>query len=165
MKLSTTIMTISFCILIAGCTEPTDTSQDKHRINSQLINTYNDIAMQNAIVSQHTLFPYHFVKNGAELNELGERDLDILAKRFVEHTGQLNIRRGNTPAGLYAARTNVVIDKLQKAGVDTERMSISDGMPGGSGMASERILTILEKEGTNEGASARTSATYESRTR
>ena len=163
MKLSTTIMMISFCILIAGCTESTKTSQDKHRINSQLINTYNDIAMQNAIVSQHTMFPYHFVKNGAELNELGERDLGILAKHFVEHTGQLNIRRGNTPADLYTTRTNLVIDKLQRAGVDTERMNISDGMPGGSGMASERILIILED--ANEGATAETSTAYRPTTR
>jgi hypothetical protein len=163
MKLSTTIMMIFFCSLIVGCNDSTQTTQDMHPINTELINTYNDMAVQNALVSQHTLFPYHFVKNGAELNELGERDLDILAKRFVEHTGQLNIRRGNTPADLYAARTNVVIDRLQKAGVDTERMSISDGMPGGSGMASERILVILES--ANDGASARTSTTYESTTR
>ena len=162
MKLSTTVTIISLCILIVGCTESTQTNQDSQRINRALIDTYNDMAIQNAIVSEHTLFPYHFVKNGAELNELGERDLDILAKRFVEHTGQLNIRRGDTPADLYVARTNVVIDRLQKAGVDTERMSISDGMPGGSGMASERILTILES--TDDGASASTSTTYESTT-
>ena len=163
MKLSTTIMMVFFCILMVGCNDGTQTTQDMHRINTELINTYNDMEIQNAIVAQHTLFPYHFVKNGAELNELGERDLDILAKRFVEHTGQLNIRRGNTPVDLYTARTNVVIDRLQKAGVDTERMSISDGMPGGSGMASERIPTILES--ANDGASASTSATYESTTR
>ena len=163
MKLSMILTVVLFCISMIGCQESVEESPDKHLINSQLVNSYYDIAMQNAIISQHTLFPYHFVKNGSELNELGQRDLAVLTKHFMQYAGNLNVRRHNTPAELYEARVNVVRERMRKAGIDIERISISDDMPGGSGMASERILIILEKAG--EGVSTGTSTTFRSGTR
>lgn len=155
MKLSTVTIMVMFCILIVGCQENAEKGQDKHFINSQLIKSYNDIAMQNAIISQHTLFPYHFVKNGAELNELGQRDLAVLTSHYIKNTGRLNIRKHNTAADLYEARVKTVLDRLQEAGIDMEQMSISDDMPGGSGMTSEKIIIILQQKpkGTSTGAS------------
>ena len=158
MKLSMMIMTVLFCILTVGCQEDMKESPNNHLINSRLVNSYNDIAIQNAIVSQHTLFPYHFVKNGAELNELGQRDLAALTSHFIKHPGHLNIRRHNTTADLYEARVNMVHERLQEAGIDMERISISDDMPGGSGIASERVLIILEQPSV--GASTTTSTTF-----
>jgi len=163
MKLSMMIMTVLFCILTVGCQEDMEESPNNHLINSQLVNSYNDIAMQNAIVSQHTLFTYHFVTNGAELNELGRRDLAALTSHFMNHAGHLNVRRQNTPADLYEARVNLVHARLQEAGIDMERMSISDDMPGGTGMTSERILVILEQP--SKGASSGTSTTFTSGTK
>jgi hypothetical protein len=118
---------------------------DNPMINQQLVKSYNDIAMQNAIISQHTLFPYHFITNGAELNELGRRDIAALTSHFIRYPGKLNIRRHNTAADLYEARVNLVHERLQQAGIDMERIRISDDMPGGSGMTSERVLVILER--------------------
>lgn len=146
MKVCNIIAMGFLCILIVGCSETMETSQGRHLIDAELVNSYNDIAVQNAIVSQHTLFPYHFVKNGAELNELGERDLAVLANHFMEHPGQLNIRRSDSSMAPYQARVDFVLDRLKKAGIDTERIRISDGMPGGSGMLSEKVLVILEEE-------------------
>lgn len=163
MKLSMITMMVLFCISMIGCQESVEESPDKHLINSQLINSYNDIAMHNAIVSEHTLYPYHFVKNGAELNELGQWDLAVLTKHFMQYAGKLNIRRQNTPAELYEARVKLVREGLQQAGIDMERISISDDMPGGAGMASERILIILEK--ADEGVSTGTSTTFQTGTR
>ena len=152
------IMMVLLCILIVGCEESMEKSQDRHTINSQLVNSYNDIAMENAIISQHTLFPYHFVNNSAELNELGQRDLAVLTGHFIKHAGHLNIRQHNIPANLYEARVNLVLDRLREAGLDMDRMSISDSMPGGSNMASERVLIILEE--VEKGAPAGTSASF-----
>lgn len=163
MKPSMITMIVLFCILIVGCQENMEKSPNKRLINSQLVNSYNDIAMQNAIVTQHTLFPYHFVINGAELNELGRRDLAALTSHFMNHAGHLNIRRQNTSADLYEARVNLVHARLQEAGIDMERMSISDDMPGGAGITSERILVILEQE--SKGASSGTSTTFTSGTK
>ncbi len=148
-------------LLIAGCTETEQDPFNEQLINTELINTYNDIAIQNAIISQHTLFPYHFVKDGAELNELGQRDLDILAAHLIEHPGLLNVRRDNSSDDLYKTRVDFVLGKLKQAGINTERISISDGMPGGTGMPSESVLTILER--SDKISTAKTSTTYKSK--
>ena len=144
MKLYMIITMGFFCILIVGCSETVEKSQDRHLINSELINSYNDIALQNAVISQHTLFPYHFVKNGAEFNELGQHDFSVLTKYFMEHPGRLNIRRKDCPVNLYQARVNFVLEELKEASIDAEQIRISDGMPGGSGMSSGRVLIILQ---------------------
>lgn len=145
MKLGLMIVTVLFCILTNGCQENVQQGSNDHLINIQLVRSYNDIAIQNAIVSQHTLFPYHFVTNGAELNELGQRDLAALTSHFIKHSGHLNIRRHKTAAALYEARVNTVHGRLLEAGINMERISISDDMPGGTGITSERVLNILEK--------------------
>ena len=146
MKLNTNIIIAIFCILITGCNETVVEHPDKPLINSQLIKTYNDIALENAIISQHTLYPYHFVQNGAELNELGKRDLMVLVNHFVKNAGHLNIRKIDISADLYEARVESVQEILQKAGLDMDRINISDDMPGGAGLASESILVILARE-------------------
>ncbi|MCZ6655335.1 MAG: hypothetical protein O7D91_20195, partial [Planctomycetota bacterium] len=46
---------------------------------------------------------------------------------------------------LYEARARTIVDALAKAGVDVERMMVSDGLPGGDGVTSERVLIIQER--------------------
>ena len=145
MKLKTNMLITLFCILAAGCNQNQEKTPDKPTINAQLIKTYNDMALENAIISQHTLYPYHFVQNGADLNELGKRDLGVLIKHFITEPGYLNIRKGDTPDELYAKRVELIYQILQKAGLNMDRINIGDNMPGGSGIASETIIVILEK--------------------
>jgi hypothetical protein len=158
MKLSTIVALVVSCYLLTGCTEYVQEGPDRRLVNTQLVSSFGDIAMENAIISGHTLFPYHFVRNGAELNELGQRDLDVLAEHFVQNPGQLNVRRDSITTDLYKARVNVVLDRMKEAGVDTERVSVSDGMPGGPGMPSEMVLIILEK--AREATPAQASTTF-----
>jgi len=145
MKRSMIIMTVLLFVLMNGCQENMHKNSNNHMINSQLVKSYDDIAIQNAIVSQHTLFSYHFVTNGAELNELGQRDLAALTSHFIRYPGHLNIRCGDISADLYEARINMVRERLLEAGIDMDRISISDDMPGGSGITSERMLIILKQ--------------------
>ncbi|MHC4117923.1 MAG: hypothetical protein ACYSWO_10495 [Planctomycetota bacterium] len=159
MKLTTITTLALFCILTIGCQEENmEKPADERLMNSKLVNTYNDIAIQNAIISEHTLFPYQFVKNSAELNELGQRDLAVLAAHFARNGGHLNIRQLDTPADLYEARIGVVRKQLIDAGIDMGRINMSDGMPGGSGMASQKVSGILEQELQRVGT--KTSTTY-----
>ena len=145
MKLYVSITMGFCCILFAGCSEMKQ-NQNRHLINSGLINTYKDASVHNAIISQHTLYPYHFVNNAAELNELGLHDIDVLSAHFAENPGQLNIRHGNVSTNLYVDRINFVLDKLKEAGINTKQVNITDGMPGGSGITSDAIIVILEDE-------------------
>jgi len=162
-------MAVFSCVFMAGCAENVQRSQDTELINSELINSLNDAAIQNAIISQHTLYPYHFMENGAELNELGRHDFAVLTKYFMEHPGSLNIRRADVPADLYEARVNKLVEHWTKAGIKMERVRISDGMPGGPGMPSEKVVTILENFGKSAAskstAAGMTTTTYPSGTK
>jgi hypothetical protein len=145
------------CIVLIGCEETAERTPDQSLINTKLVDSLNNLAIENAIVAQHTLFPYHFVRNGPELNELGQRDLAVLANHFLENAGPLNVRKGDTVAELYEARVSHVLDGLKEAGIELERIAVADGMPGGPGMPSEKVVTILESaEKAAEKGTART---------
>ena len=152
MKLTMIMFTVlvQFCILISGCQEEQRAKlPDERLMNSKLINTYSDIAIQNAIITEHTMYPYHFVKNASKLNDLGQRDLAVLATHLAQYGGSLNVHRQNTSESLYKARVEVIRKSLQESGIDMARISISDDMPGGSGMPSEKVLVILERASTS----------------
>jgi hypothetical protein len=102
-------------------------------------------SLNKAILVQHTLYPYHFEVDSPSLNELGERDLDLLAQHFVKEKGELSLRRGGAPNALYDARLKQVQERLAKAGVPKDRLTIQDALPGGQGITSERVLVILAK--------------------
>ncbi|MHC4743967.1 MAG: hypothetical protein ACYS8Z_18775 [Planctomycetota bacterium] len=163
MRICTITAIVVSCVLMVGCgenaKEPKPFEIDKGKVNQGLVNSFNDMAMQNAIISQHTLYPYHFVNNGTELNELGKRDLSVLAWHFRENPGGLNVRRGGASEELYNGRIEKVGALLSDEGVDPERIGITDGLPGGPGMTSEKVLTILENA-AEPGTRKTTAGTY-----
>jgi hypothetical protein len=101
-------------------------------------------SLHQAILAQSTFYPFHFVTNTSALNELGWRDLQVLAEHFVAHGGSLSVRRGNAPEELYNERVKAVQDALAAAGVEAGRVKISDSLPGGPGTTSERMLEVME---------------------
>ena len=145
MKGITTLVAGFLVVLASGC-ETTPVRQEGSPFNAWLAASVTENAVNQAIIAQHTIYPYHFVASAAVLNELGQHDLQVLADHYAEHPGPLNIRQGNAPPNLYEARKTAVIDSLVKAGVDTSRVTIGDALPGGEGMPSEGVITILEAE-------------------
>jgi hypothetical protein len=131
--------------LALGCQERVSREEAGRRFDMELVNTLNNVGVEQAILAQHTLYPYHFVVDGEELNELGRRDLAVLARHFRQRAGTLNIRPGEVPAQLYEARVVHVAEGLRQAGVEADRVNIADGMAGGDGMSSERAVIILAK--------------------
>jgi len=109
-------------------------------------------SLQRAVVAQATLFPYHFQPDGAELNDLGRRDLDVLTAHFLRATGALAIRRGPEAAELHEARVRSVLAALEAGGVPRDRVAVRDGLPGGDGAASSRIVEVLRRPLTLSGA-------------
>ncbi len=146
MKTIVTLIVLGMLAAMVGCDVETTVSHDNSKTNAWLVRSYSDDAIKNAIIVQHTLYPYHFVSGSAELNALGEHDLAILAGHFKKYAGTLNVRRGPETAELYAARLKAAIEGLQLAGIDENSISISDGMPGGEGMSSERVVDILNPD-------------------
>ncbi len=145
MRTSGVVAICLVCGLVSGCEEDRRTAANR-RFDAEMVRTLNNITVENAILTQHTLYPYHFVVNGEKLNDLGQRDFAVLARHFTEHPGLLNVHRDETISPeLYKARVAHVTSRLKDAGIDSARVSISDGMPGGSGLPAERVVTILEK--------------------
>lgn len=143
------------CGLMAACREDLDQSRADKSLDVELVKTLSHVGIENAIISQHTLYPYHFVADGEALNDLGQHDLAVLARHYAEHPGILNIRQAETPSELYTARVAQVTARLKEAGVPVDRMELSDGMPGGPGMASEQVVTILQRTGDESSTGAR----------
>jgi len=99
----------------------------------QIVDGVRDSGVRAAIVAQHTLYPYHFVSDSDALNELGHRDVTVLATHLRGvASGKINIRRGEEmPASLYDARVASVRKMLQEQEVNADRVQITDGTPGG----------------------------------
>lgn len=142
-----TILTTSVLLVVAaGCNMPEPRLQDRSRLNAWLLASVRDTAINQAIILQGAVHPYHFVSGAAVLNDLGKHDLNVLAAHYRRHPGALSIRRGNAATDLYEARVARVVKTLTRAGVEKGRVAICDTFPGGEGMTSERVLRVLEND-------------------
>jgi hypothetical protein len=145
MRLS--MVVVGSCVaVLMGC-QGQDQSQpaQSNSVDSWLITYVNDAGVQNAIIRQQAMFPYHFVAESAALNELGRRDLEILAGHYRQYPGSLSIRRGEAAEPLYQARVATVMDNLRAAGVAAGRVQATSAPAGGDGAASSQVLTIMAK--------------------
>lgn len=106
-------------------------------VNTFIITSLQDAAVTKGVITQHALFPYHFVADTATLNELGERDVALLAEHYCEHTGTLNLPRLDTVSELYQARIAMVKGALAAAGVAADHVVFVDVLAAGDGQYSE----------------------------
>lgn len=146
MKRSMISPVIVLTTLTAACSTLNPPLEERRAVNAWMVSSLSDTAINRAIIVQHTLYPYHFNLDGETLNDLGKHDLGILAAHYKEHPGQLNLSRGDTAEALYTARIATVIKTLADTGVEKDRITLADALPGGDGMVSERMLNILEYE-------------------
>jgi len=126
---------------------PTMQPMHADTLDRQLVDATFACMERNAIIAQHTLYPYHFAADSAELTKLGQRDLDVLIDHFMNNSGQLNINRGQAGVDLYNRRVRIVTDALTAAGIDSSRVQIGDGLPGGDGISSTDAFKAWERRG------------------
>lgn len=136
---------------LAGCHGAFPGARERATQNAWMVRHIRESAVNRAIVMQHTIYPYHFESQGAALNALGVRDLEVLAGHYKEDPGQLNIPQGDVSDRLYSARVASVVTALAKDGVQKDRITISStALPGGTGMSSERVLLIYRTEAADQ---------------
>ncbi|MCI0499673.1 MAG: hypothetical protein L0Y36_08345 [Planctomycetales bacterium] len=139
-------------ILLNGCYKEEEVIEpapiDQSKVDKALVESYSDLAIQNAIIAQHTIYPYHFVTNSAQLNGLGERDLAVLTAHFQQNPGQICLAQGQTESLLYQSRAQTIYEKLLQAGIPDGKIRITGGLPGGDGMPSSAVIEILENART-----------------
>jgi len=147
-----TIMTCLAGMLAAGCAQnkPEATTQpsppSSQTTDIMIVDSINDSGIRTAIIAQHTLYAYHFLEGGAELNDLGKRDLAVLMTHFkARGGGTLSIRRGDTPDTLYVERVSGVKDLLKSGGIDLATVQIADASPGGLGMTGNNAVRAMSK--------------------
>jgi hypothetical protein len=134
-----------------GCCDPVTQEYNQaadttpHMQPPKVLDLYSDLAIQNAIVTQCTIYPYHFAANSAALNTLGRRDLQILISHFVRYPGELTVRRGEEHRDLYQARLGTISSLLGESGVDLDKVRISDGAAGGTGISTSDLIDALAR--------------------
>jgi hypothetical protein len=110
----------------------------------QIVDAVRNSGVKAAIISQHSIFPYHFVRDGETLNDLGKRDLAVLAAHLRAHPGELNMPRGATNADRYADRKMRVMEALSAQGVNANQVHIVDTFAsGGESAPSEDVVREL----------------------
>lgn len=133
-------------VMACGCSHKPAPKYEPVLTRGGEVDFYRAEAVDNAVIREHTIYPYQFVEGRAELDELGRRDVNVLAEHYGGQGGTLNVRRGNAAPELYAARCNAVMEALAAAGVDPKRMTLADGLPGGDGMSSREVVIMLESK-------------------
>ena len=135
MKPILTIMTALFLFLPAACERPSVRDE---------VRALQNLQIENGIIRQRTVYPYHFLPDTAALNQLGTYDLQILAQYFERHSGKLNVLRGHAGNALYEARVGSAMQQLAGLGVQTDRLQVVDEFSAGDGMLSARVIIVLD---------------------
>ena len=102
-------------------------------------------SLQRAIIAQSTVYPYHFVPDAAELNGLGQRDVSVLAAHLRDHAGSLVVSRGSATQQLHDARVKAVLAALEQEGGPANQVAVREGLPGGDGLATARVIEIFTR--------------------
>jgi len=131
----------ALALLLGACVVNDPMGQPRNGAGDLLLGA----SMQRAIVMQSALYPYHFVPDSADLNELGTNDLSVLAMHLRDHAGSLLISRGGATKELHEARVRAVLAALEESGVAKTMVSVHDGLPGGDGMPSGKVVEIMKK--------------------
>lgn len=141
---------------LAGCWSPANEEVMPGRQSQWTGDVIRAAAINKAVVTQHVIYPYHFVSNSAELNPIGLRDLSVLADHYRKHPGALSVRRSGASQTLYDQRVLAIMDTLKASGVAIERLTLGDTYPGGEGISSERLVMILREPAVLSGGTTGT---------
>lgn len=88
-----------------------------------------------AVQRQRAIYSWHFAPGTADLNELGRRDLAIIAAQDKTRPGTLHVRLGSDD--MREARLAAIRACLESQGVEVARMNFDEDWPGGDGVGGE----------------------------
>lgn len=145
---------------LAGCGAPSGPAGDggpQGAHNLWLANEHRTLAVEGAVLRERTLYAHHFEDGTTALNQLGMRDLGLLAGRYREQPGALpgalNVRRGGADEALYQGRLEEVRRQLGRLGIEAALVDLVDGLPGGDGASADRAVRALEAPTAGPGSS------------
>jgi len=145
---------LGYLLVAAGCASHSPSAPPPplpQLADMEIVDSINDSGIRSAIITQHTLYGYHFAGDSRELNELGQRDLAVLIAHFkAQGGGELNVRRGEMSETVYASRLSRIQDLLKASGFDPAQVRIADAAPGGSGLASDDVVRAMKRSASDQ---------------
>ncbi|MBI4558835.1 MAG: hypothetical protein HY706_14730, partial [Candidatus Hydrogenedentes bacterium] len=93
MRLMDCVRWCAVVILVTGCTMWPRLEQERLG-NVSMVNMLFQESAENAVITERTIRPWHFISDTAVLNEVGEHDLEVLADHFKNHGGNLHMPQG-----------------------------------------------------------------------
>lgn len=150
MKLPSLLVAGAAGLLLASCASRSARSVPYARGDMWVGAAIQEASLNRAIVAQRTLYPYHFVAGAEQLNSLGLRDLEVLARHVEAHGGEIRLHKGAADLRLYAARQRAVKAALLAEGFELDGVLIVDRPAGGRGIPGARAAEQLEPEPLSE---------------
>jgi hypothetical protein len=91
------------------------------------------------------------------------------APSAILHCGQVlgtrdKERRFSLTQAVYEGRVKTVLERLSAAGVKSDAVAVKDGLPGGDGISSTRVIVILKEKMSKSQSMTSGSATTSSST-
>lgn len=147
------VLAVPAVLLAAACTQKPPEEVDRVRIDDHLLEPADrqfatqpiDDQVRTGVVRQRTIFEHQFAPDSAVLTSVGARDLGFLADAMRLDGGTIAVRRGSAAEGLYRSRLDAVRRALSARGIRADRIALSDGFAGGTGVESGEALIIREQ--------------------
>ena len=146
-------LAVPAALLAAACSPKPPDEADRIRIEDHLLEPVDrqfatqpfDDQVRAGVIRQRTIFDHQFLPGSASLTTLGSRDIGYLAEAMRLDGGTIAVRRGHADERLYVARMDSVRRALAVRGIAPDRIALSDGLPGGSGVESGESLIIRDQ--------------------
>ena len=144
-------------LALGACRTPAEQSSEDGLVGSHNLWTtrgYAENAAHAAVIRERTLYAQHFEQDGADLNQLGQRDVRWLAQHYLENPFglpvSLNVRCAGITEALYQKRLDSVRAAFEQQGLDASLIAFADGLPGGDGLASASAHEALQADPSAE---------------
>ena len=113
---------------------------DERTLNTMMVRAALEQDTRNAVAAERIIYSYHFHPATASLNELGERQVQVLAETLRDQPeARVSVVQGEAGDELYKRRLETVRARFAEAGADANRLHVGPGVPGGPGVSSELI--------------------------
>lgn len=119
-------------------------------MNKKVITSSYDAQINAGIRRDRTIYPYHFVTEEADLNDLGRDQIDALTADLTKRPVRVNVPKFDNDEELHEARVAVVRQRLVENGIGEDRIAIQDGLSGGPGLVTAVFVGALNDKGGEE---------------
>ncbi len=130
-----TVMTIAIFLFLASCSTPQGNVGPLGASNMWVGAAYRQEARDEAILIRRSVHNYHFRSGSAELNPLGQRDLNVLVEDLRTNRYPINLVKSGRDQELTNTRLSSLEAYLRDNGIQDPSPLVRVGLPGGPGMS------------------------------